>query len=93
VQHAKSDKKITKHSKRISGVLMSRVAVNQGSMEVHNWWLGIWKCITKCGETAVQQLEAYVCLIEKENSPNKRMEETTSNQSKATKDLLEMSKR
>jgi hypothetical protein len=72
VQHAKSDKKITKHSKRISGVPMSRVAVNQQSMEVHNWWLGIWKRITKCRETVVQQLEGYVHLIEKENSPNKK---------------------
>lgn len=90
-QHATREvgKKITKHSKRMSGLPMSRVAVNQHSMEVHKLRLGIWKRITKHGETAVQQLEGYVCLIEKdeeENSSNKRVGETTSNQSNATKD-------
>jgi hypothetical protein len=78
----------------MSGVPMSRVAVNQLVNGSHNQRLGIWKLITKHGETAVQQLEGYVCSIEKdekENSSNKRMGETTSNQSKATKDLLEIS--
>ncbi len=87
-------KKITKQSKRMSGLPMSRVAVNQHSMEVHNQRLGIWKRITKHGETAVQQLEGYVHLIEKdekENSSNKRVGETTSNQSNTNKDLSEMS--
>jgi hypothetical protein len=87
-------KKITKHSKRMSGVPMSRVAVNQLVNGSHNQRLGIWKLITKHGESAVQQLEGYVCSIEKdekENSSNKRMGETTSNQFKATKDLLEIS--
>jgi hypothetical protein len=87
-------KKIMWHSKRMSGLPMSRVAVNQHSMEVHNWRLGIWKCKTKRGETDVQQLEGYVHLIEKdekENSSNKRVGETAYNQSNATKDLSEMS--
>jgi hypothetical protein len=57
----KVGKKITKHSNRMSGVPMSTVAaVNQWSMEVYNWWLGIWKCITMHGETVVQQLEGYM---------------------------------
>jgi hypothetical protein len=42
----KVSKKITNNSKRMSGVPMSRVAVNQQSMEVHNWHLAIWKHIT-----------------------------------------------